>query len=731
VKRELHFDLETRSTCDLRAEGVYKYCENVTTQIILMSYAFDDGPIKRWFPIWGEPPPEDFVAGLLDPECVLAGHNSVGFEHKLTLITGRKYFSKEVLSAVRPYSRWTCTAVRAAAVGLPRDLDGASVALRITEKKDKLGAALMLSMCKPHGYDINMKPIWKEDRESILRLADYCDQDCRVERSIGKLVPELSEWEMRVWHATERLNDRGIRLDGPLVERMAEFVKEAEVGVNEKINRITNGRVPKVTNTKKLKEWLADNDIVVDNVAKNTLKDILNAHAKYEEELQAAGFDTSGLSDVMLDSALPDHVKEVLLLRQSGAKSASGKYKSALNRINRDNRARGSIRYCGAASTSRFSAVGLQTQNLFRGSGMPLDIEACIADIMAGASVADIEAIYAMPPLIVASDLVRPSFIAKPGHAVARGDYAQVEARVSCWLGSQADSLQAYRDFDAGTGPDIYKITAAKVLTVLRGHLVTPEEVTKSERQIYGKTADLACGFGGGKGAFLAFARIFGIHITEDEAQQIVDGYRAANPGKAAGWKVFERAAFECLKAPPGQQFWCATRPGDSELLDWQGNPVYGNTVVKPNAYFRRDGRRMILKMPSGGQIVYWYPMIEKKMMPWGKEKDCITYYAQDSQKKIWRQFSAYGGLLFQNFVQRYARDIAANALLLLDQQGNNPILMIHDEILIECDLSKCDNDMSKAADIVKQAMLTRPEWMDPVIPISVEASANSRYVKA
>jgi len=878
LKRELHFDYETRSTCDLRSEGVYKYVENPTTEIICMAYAFDDGPIKIWYPIRKEPCPQEFIDAMMDPEVILSGHNSVGFEHKLTVITGRKYFPKEAIAAARPYSRWSCTAVRSAACGLPRDLDGSSIALRITEKKDKIGHQLMLTMCKPIRYDENMRPVWKEDPDSVKRLGEYCIQDVAVERQIGKMVPELSPWETRVWQATERMNDRGIMLDGPLVRRMAEFVVEAETEVNAKINRITNGRVPKVTNVAKMKAWLEDNEVEVDNLGKNTLKDLLNAHKQYEEEVEKSGGDVSFLDDQILESALPPHVKEVLLMRQSGAKSSAGKYKSAIARMNKDNRARGAMRYCGAASTSRFSSTGLQLQNLVRGSGIEtynkvekkidraLDVEAAIQSLMDGASVHDIERDFG-PPLIVASDLVRPSFVAKPGYCIARGDYSQIEARTSCLVGNQVESLQAYRDFDTiigvnekgkpiRKGKDLYLLTAANVLSVLEGSLRDPDSVSPAERQTFGKVPDLAClaegqlvltdqgevpiqhvttvmkvwdgvewvnhagavfkgykecvrydglkatldhlvftdvyhdaipfekvirenlylvkpqqkhnpnryplsslylgerpvwdiieagtrsrftisgrlvhncGFGGAKGAFLAFARIYGVHISDAEADNIVKGYRAANPGKVAAWFCFERAAERCIRGTPGEIHYACTEPDDELLTNWDGTPKIGNTIIKPLAYFKRDARRMIMKMPSGGHVLYWYPRIEKRMMPWGKEKDCIMYYAQDSQKKIWRQFSAYGGLLFQNFVQRYARDVAADALVLMDERKLNPIMMVHDENLAEISLKYCDNDFKVAAGMVSDCMLARRAWIDPALPIAVEASAGPRYVK-
>ena len=46
----LWVDFETRSTCDLRVAGVYNYAQDLETEVICMSYAFDDGPVKTWTP---------------------------------------------------------------------------------------------------------------------------------------------------------------------------------------------------------------------------------------------------------------------------------------------------------------------------------------------------------------------------------------------------------------------------------------------------------------------------------------------------------------------------------------------------------------------------------------------------------------------------------------------------------------------------------------------------------
>ena len=46
----LWVDFETRSRCDLRAKGVYNYAQDASTDVLCMSYAFDDEPVKTWVP---------------------------------------------------------------------------------------------------------------------------------------------------------------------------------------------------------------------------------------------------------------------------------------------------------------------------------------------------------------------------------------------------------------------------------------------------------------------------------------------------------------------------------------------------------------------------------------------------------------------------------------------------------------------------------------------------------
>ena len=44
----LWLDFETRSRCDLKSRGVYNYAQDASTDVLCMSYAFDDEDVRTW-----------------------------------------------------------------------------------------------------------------------------------------------------------------------------------------------------------------------------------------------------------------------------------------------------------------------------------------------------------------------------------------------------------------------------------------------------------------------------------------------------------------------------------------------------------------------------------------------------------------------------------------------------------------------------------------------------------
>ena len=68
--RTLFCDFETRSRCDLKAAGTHKYALDASTEVLCMSYAFDDEPVKTWMP--GSP----FPADVLNHTGQIRAHNA-------------------------------------------------------------------------------------------------------------------------------------------------------------------------------------------------------------------------------------------------------------------------------------------------------------------------------------------------------------------------------------------------------------------------------------------------------------------------------------------------------------------------------------------------------------------------------------------------------------------------------------------------------------------------------
>ena len=81
-KRRLLIDIETFSSVDLAKAGVFKYAESPDFEILLLAYAWDDGPVRvldLTAPAGDRDTYEEWqfiVSCLLDPNIVKVAHNS-------------------------------------------------------------------------------------------------------------------------------------------------------------------------------------------------------------------------------------------------------------------------------------------------------------------------------------------------------------------------------------------------------------------------------------------------------------------------------------------------------------------------------------------------------------------------------------------------------------------------------------------------------------------------------
>lgn len=271
-------------------------------------------------------------------------------------------------------------------------------------------------------------------------------------------------------------------------------------------------------------------------------------------------------------------------------------------------------------------------------------------------------------------------------------DYANIEGRVLAWLAGEQWKLDAFCAYDAGVGPDLYKVAYG------RSFGIAPEHVDKAQRQI-GKVQELALGYQGGPGAFATMARGYGIDIGTSY-ELIVDSAPAASAKAAAAWLargkrsgMAERAwiAAEVIKLswreahPNTTSFWWSLQDAALEALDSPGATVPCGPVK-----FRKAGSFMFLQLPSGRALCYPYPKPAIKEMPWdgddGRPAMCrvFAYKGVDSYTRKWTDCYAYGGLWAENITQAVARDILADAMVRLEDHGYAVVLTVHDECVSE-----------------------------------------------
>ena len=281
------------------------------------------------------------------------------------------------------------------------------------------------------------------------------------------------------------------------------------------------------------------------------------------------------------------------------------------------------------------------------------------------------------------SNAVRSTIVAAPQHKLLVADLSNIEGRTLAWLGGETWKLDAFRAYDAGTGPDLYKLAYARAFAVL------VESVTKDQRQI-GKVMELALGYQGGVGAFITFAAAYGIDLEalagtawpllpEDLRREAADFWDWTLREKRPTFGLSREAFMVCDAFKRG---WRRIHPGVSSL--WPGLEDACKTAVQnPGQTFtagplrtRRDGAWLRVALPSGRSLCYPQPEID--------DKGRLSYMGNNQYTRQWSRIPTYGGKLVENVTQATARDVMAHGMVLADRYGLPIVLTVHDEILAE-----------------------------------------------
>jgi DNA polymerase len=667
-----HLDLETRSSCDLKACGLDVYSKDPTTDVHCAAYAFDDEPVQIWTA--AQPCPERLRQHIEAGGLVYA-HNAA-FEIALT---------NEVLAkrhdwpTLKP-EQCRCTMCMAYAMALPGSLENAAPAVGLTERKDGLGKRVMIKLCKPNVNNEFWTPETAPD--DFRKLYAYCKTDVEVERALHHRLMELSEQEQAVWTLDHKINQNGILVDLGAIGKALALVAQEKTRLDGEILKVTGGVVGSCTEVQLLVKWIKSQGVKITGLAK-------------ADVLDALGGDD-----------LPPQVRNALELRKEAAKSSTAKLVAMRDRAAGDGRIRGIHQYHGA-STGRWAGRGVQTQNLprCRPGIKPQDVE----DIIAHLDSRDYIDTFYGPTLDALSDSLRGMIIAPPGKDLVAVDFSNVEGRVLAWLAGENWKLEAFKNFDRGVGPDIYKLAYS------RSFGIPVNEVTKEQRQI-GKVMELALGYGGGVGAFQSMAKNYNVHFTDEQADQIKVAWRKAHPRIVAYWSGLEAALYTLTSG----------RPMTVGLGYGPGRSVT----------FKKAGSFLWCQLPSKRVLCYPYPEIREVTTPWGEDKDALTYMTVVSNVKAkilpdpsasgtWKRISTYGGSICENCTQAVARDLLAEAMLRLDQQGAKIVAHVHDEVVIEIAHDAPEDALKRIEAIFAEA----PSWAVG-LPMAAAGFRAKRYQK-
>jgi len=483
-------DFETRSACDLKVAGVYNYAQHGTTEVLCMSYAFDDEDVQTWLP--GQPFPD------------LTGHRV--YAHNAAF---ERLIFWYVLQLDIPLEQFVCTAAQARANCAPGSLEDVGRFAGASMKKDHRGAQLIRKMSVPP---------YEESPELTAEMVAYCEMDVRAMRAISKAMRPLSAQELQDYHVNERINDRGVLVDVPLCQAAVKYASAELAEIQEIVAEVTGGEITSVRSPK-MRAWVYAR--VNDEARKLMQKD------------GKVSIDKTVRFNLLNCDGVPPDVQEVIQCADDLWASSVAKF-SRLAQLSdeEDGRVRGAFVFAGGSATGRASSYGAQVHNFTRKCAQ--EPEAVRTAMVRGHAIVPK---YGKRVTDVLRGMLRPALVPSKGKYLVVADWSAIEARVNPWLSARGDEKLAL----FASGEDVYKVNAAATFRVSVG------QVNKDQRQI-GKVQELACGFAGGVGAFAAMGRAYGIMLPESDARRMVDAWRRANPWSVPYWQDLESAYTRAMR---------------------------------------------------------------------------------------------------------------------------------------------------------------------------------------
>ena len=643
----LWLDFETRSRCDLTKHGVYNYAQDPSTNVLCMSYAFDDDDVKTWLPFvhdaHGHVKKMPFPIQVANYTGQIYAHNAA-FERLIFWYVLQQNYTLE---------QFYCTATQARANCAPGKLEDVGRFAGASMRKDHRGAQLIRLLSIPQADGT-----FREDPALMAEMIEYCEQDVRAMRSISKALRPLSAEELADYHVNERINDRGVLVDVPLCDAAIKFASDELTEIQDIVAEVTEGAITSVRSPK-MRQW------VIDRVGPQALK-LMETFKDGEKKYSIDKTVRANLLAMENPDEIPPAVAEVIQCADDLWASSVAKFSRLASLADvEDNRVRGAFVFAGGSATGRASSYGAQVHNFARKCAKsPEDVRTAM---VRGHSIVPQ---FGKRVTDVLKGMLRPALIPAKGKSLVVADWSSIEARANPWLSNCPAGERKLDDFRRGL--DAYIVNAAATFRRPYEEILAEYEATeKSDMRQIGKVQELACGFGGSIGAFAAMGRVYGVHLPESDAKRMVDAWRRANPWSVPYWQKLEEAYTRAMRNK-------------------------GHEFSVGRVTYLYDGQHLWYALPSGRVLCYPYARLET---------DGVTYakaaWKPAADATEWPRARLWKGLACENITQATANDLLRHALRQLD----DVVLHVHDEIVLETDRPE------EMAEQLERVMCTPPEW--------------------
>jgi DNA polymerase len=687
--------------------GAQVYAEHPSTEVLSLYYDLKDGRgARRWLPTDPMPPVELFEhvarGGLLE------AWNS-GFEYRIWNIVCRRRYGWPAL----PLEQLRCAMAKSRAFSLPGALGKAGQVLALELQKDKDGERLLKKFSMPRdptAKDVRLRIRPAEDSVDGPKLYAYNERDIQAEAEASARTPDLNSDELAYWQLDQAINLRGVQMDVASIDNCLAVVDQAFAKYDGQLAVVTGGAVLAASQMPKLKEWLEAQGVRLPRTA------------------SGGASLTDDVIDQLLEGTAPlaTPARQALELRQKVGSASIKKLFSMARMVSAAGRLHDLYNYYGAR-TGRTTGQDAQPTNLPKAGpavyccaacgkhyGAHLDVCAWCRVIRAPgikpdewswrAAVDALEVIatrrldyveyYFGDAVFTVSGCLRGLFIAGPGMDLICSDYSAIEAVVLAMVAGVQWRIDVFR-----THGKIYEASAAMMAKLPVEEVIAHKKLTGSHHPLRdkGKRAELACGYGGWVGAWIAFGA--DKYMTEEEMKKATLEWRAASPEIPEFW---------------GGQ-WRRLDGGGwrKELFGVEG--AFVGAILSPGTEteyrgfkFRMEGDALYLRLLSGRYLTYHRPRLALENK-YGRDQFSISYEGWNTNPKNgpigWIRIDTYGGRLTENIVQATARDIQWYGMRNLTAAGYPIVLHVYDE-----DVAEVPEGFGSVEEF-ERIMSTMPPW--------------------